>query len=90
MAMKRSAMASLLVVLLFALLLVLLNPTQADFRAWYTRKSSAASGPVIGAMSGAMVAVFSARTDYLLFSTFKAERGNVYLGFAKVIFIRLK
>jgi hypothetical protein len=100
MAMKRSALTTLLVILVAALLLVALNPDQKDFSAFLSGKGTvqAKDTGLKGVMSGAMTAVTGLtaglykRSNYLLFSTYHlgGEKGKVYLGAAKVVFIRLK
>ena len=100
MAMKRSALTTLLVVLVAALLLVALNPGQKDFSAFLSGKGigQAKDTGLKGVMSGAMTAVTGLaaglyqRSDDLLFRTYGlgGGKGKVYLGFAKVVFVRLK
>ena len=93
---------TILPALLVLVLLAVLNPKQADFRAYLASRASAqasgsAGGGLIGAISkgagavagGAASIVGGAfkRADYLIFSTYSAgASGPLYLGVAKLFF----
>ena len=105
--MRKSGIKSIVILALALALLAVLNPGQADFKAYL---SSRASGKVEGQDSGGLIGTLSkgaaalagraaagagglyARKDYLFASTFSlgGEKGSLYLGLAKKLFIKLR
>jgi hypothetical protein len=105
MAKSRKSFTVILIIVLAAALLVALNPTMSDFKAWRAgqAESQATSGDTTGligvmkkgagAIAGGMVGLasgFYERNNYYLFSTFSAgKKGDLYLGAAR-LFIKLR
>ena len=95
--MKSIAPVVLLVIILA--LLFVSNPTKQDFTQWYGNRAadSAPSGGIGKALGGIGKGVASAaastyqRNSYGVFSVFSLTKsGAAYLGFAKVVFVKVR
>jgi hypothetical protein len=104
--MRKKGSQAIVIVAFVLVVLFLLNPRQADFKAYLAAQASAQvdgkdSGGVIGSLSKGVAAaaggiasfaggVFT-RKDYYLCSTYAlGEKGSLYLGLAKRFFIKLR
>ena len=104
--MKRNkGLAAVVVAILALVIIALLNPTSEDFQSYLSAKAGKASGKSLEGLGGllqkgagalasgvaAMSASLYARKDYLFFSTYSAGKsGDLYLGIAKKLFIKLR
>ncbi len=89
--MKRKS-GSIIVLVIAIILLVALNPTMADFKAYQKKKASDSVGGLFGKLAGdassAISGMLFERANYGVASLFytgkQSNMGNRYLGIAKV------
>lgn len=100
--MSKTGAKSLAIAALTLVVLALLNPKPVDFKAYLASQARAqtageGAGIVLGALSKGAAALAGgtgslyARKNYLVCSTYSfGNKGSLYLGLAKRLFIRLR
>jgi len=104
--MRKNGVTTIVVIALVVAVVALLNPTMADFQDHLSAKAAGKAagaklegiGGVLqkgaGALAGGVAALAAglySRKDYFLFSTYSiGEKGDLYLGVAKKLFLKLR
>jgi hypothetical protein len=93
---KGGSLAGLVILILLLCLLAALNPSQADFKAHLgqaaARQAQGELGKSLLSALGKLPSAVFTRRSYIFASSFAApgQKGDLYLGLAKVLFIKLR